>query len=105
MRILFTGSEVECSLERWYAEHLKEDGVEVSLFPAQSIFYAYYGSSLKNKLLFKAGLSSIHREIDSKLRAEVQRLRPDVVWIFKGMEIYPESLRWIREKGIQLINK
>jgi hypothetical protein len=85
-------------------EHLKKDGVEAGLFPAQSIFYTYYGKSLKNKLLFKAGLSSIYRRIDVLLREEVEQFRPDVIWIFKGMEIMPSFLSWAREKNIMTVN-
>lgn len=104
MKILFTGSDAECSLERWYAEHLKEDGIDVRLFPAQSIFYQYYGASLKNKLLYKAGLSSIYRRINELLNEEVDRFRPDVIWIFKGMEIMPSFLARVKEKGIRVVN-
>jgi hypothetical protein len=104
MRILFVGSDVDCSLERWYAEHLKEEGCAVKLFPAQTIFYNYYGRSLINKLVFKAGISSIYKEIDCSLREEVNRFRPEVVWIFKGMEISPSFLLWLKEQGIRSVN-
>jgi spore maturation protein CgeB len=104
MEILFVGSEADCSLERWYAVHLKEAGVEVELFPTQSIFFEYYRKSLVNKLIFKAGLSSIYQRMDRMLREAVNSFKPDIVWIFKGMEVYPSFLSWLKGKGIRSVN-
>lgn len=104
MKILFVGSQDDCSLEKWYAAHLQEQGIETKLFPAQTIFYDYYRHSLANKLLFKSGLSRIYTHIERELTAEVLRFKPDVVWIFKGMEIYPSFLSWLREQKIRLVN-
>jgi len=104
MKILFVGSEADCSLERWYAVHLKEAGVEVELFPIQSIFFEYYRKSLVNKLIFKTGLSSIYQRMDRMLREAVNSFKPDIVWIFKGMEVYPSFLSWLKEQGIRSVN-
>ena len=104
MKIIFVGSEADCSLERWYAVHLKEAGVIVKLFPAQSMFYSYYRQSIINKLAFKAGISSIYKRIERQLRKEVEQFRPEVVWIFKGMEISPSFLVWLRSQGIRSVN-
>jgi hypothetical protein len=43
-------------------------------------------------------------EFNARVISEVANGRPDVVWIFKGMEVYPETLRSLREQGIMLVN-
>jgi len=83
--------------------HLAEEGVSVELFAAQNLFYSY-NDSLINKVKLRAGIAGIYKSINEKLRARILDLRPDVVWIFKGMEIMPETIGWMREKGILVVN-
>jgi spore maturation protein CgeB len=104
LRILLVGSDKVWSLERIYLKHLEELGVEVRLFAAQNIFYEYYGSGLINKLLFRTGFSSIYKKINQSLFQEVDNFSPDWILVFKGMEILPETLNQLREKGIRLAN-
>jgi spore maturation protein CgeB len=37
-------------------------------------------------------------------RTEVGSFNPDVIWIFKGMEIKPAALNWAKSKGIKLVS-
>jgi hypothetical protein len=46
MKVLVTGSDKVYAIEKLYTRYLKEIGEDVELFPAQSIFYDYYGLSL-----------------------------------------------------------
>jgi spore maturation protein CgeB len=97
------GSDHVWSLERVYLKHLLLQGVTAELYPAQNIFYAY-NSGLANKLKLRAGISGIYRHINSQLRQRVGVFKPDVVWVFKGMEVMPETLEWMKEKGIYIVN-
>ncbi|HEV2353609.1 MAG TPA: glycosyltransferase [Puia sp.] len=104
MKVLIAGSDEVWSLEKYYGKNMGEAGVEVSSFPAQSIFYGYYQKSIIHKLLFKCGLSPVRRMIESQMRQMVEDQRPDIVWVFKGMELAPDLLRWIKGKGVRLVN-
>ncbi|HLI94308.1 MAG TPA: glycosyltransferase [Puia sp.] len=104
MRVLIVGSDEVWSLEKYYGKNLGNAGVGVRSFPAQSIFYGYYHKSIIHKLLFKSGLSPVGRMIETQMRAVVADCQPDIVWIFKGMELSPDLLRWIKGKGIRLVN-
>lgn len=104
MKVLIVGSDEVYSIEHFYLEYLREAGVDVSKLPAQSIFYAWYQSGIVHKLLFKAGLSSIYKHINQLFRRAVEELRPDIIWVFKGMEIFPASLEWAHRRGIKLVN-
>ena len=104
MRLMIVGSDKVYAIENFYARYLPENGVEICHFAAQSIFYDYYQRNLFHKLLFKAGLSGILKAVNRQFREKVVAFRPDIIWIFKGMEIFPSSIRWAREQHIKLVN-
>jgi spore maturation protein CgeB len=104
MKLLLVGSDHVWSLEKIYHRYLVELSVEVELFPAQNYFYEYYQQSLLHKLIYRAGLSTIISSINKKLKEKVSQFQPDAIWVFKGMELLPETLKWIREQKIFLIN-
>jgi spore maturation protein CgeB len=104
MKLLIVGSDKNFAIENFYVKYLREFGVDVSVFAAQTVFSDYYQHSLLNKVLFKAGLSHIYKRINTVLKERISLVRPDIVWVFKGMEVYPETLKWISRKGIKLVN-
>ncbi|HVU57442.1 MAG TPA: glycosyltransferase [Puia sp.] len=104
MKILIVGSDKVYSIENFYVRHMRQAGADVRNFPAQRFFYDHYQKSIVNKIIFRAGLSGILRRINAALLKEVEAFRPSVVWVFKGMEIYPSTLEKIRQRGIKLVN-
>lgn len=103
MKILMVGSNKVWAIENIYQEELKQMA-NVQLFNAHGVFHDYYYTSLFNKVSFRLGNRSILKIINEELLIVVNRFRPDVLWIFKGMEIFPEILMTIKEKGILLVN-
>ena len=101
---MIVGSDKVYAIENFYVRYLPESGPEVAQFPAQSLFYDYYQKNIVHKLLFKAGLSRILVSVNRQFRARVTAFRPDIIWVFKGMEIFPASLRWARDQQIKLVN-
>jgi hypothetical protein len=104
MKILIVGSDNVYSIENFYLQHIGEAGLQTDLFPAQRYFYGYYQKNILNKLLYRAGLSRILQGINRSLLESVELLQPSVVWVFKGMEIFPATLKKIKERGIKLVN-
>ncbi|MGN6605071.1 MAG: CgeB family protein [Ginsengibacter sp.] len=104
MKLLITGSDKVYAIENFYVKYLKRAGVEVFHFPAQSLFYDYYQRGIFNKLAYRSGLSSILNKINEKFKKQVEEFKPDLIWVFKGMEFFPETLQWAKEKGVFLIN-
>src|ERR1700760_2255269 len=104
MKILVVGSDKVYAIENLYVRHLRAIGEEVIHFPAQSVFYDHYNKSILNKILFKAGISGIYKEINRQLIDVIGTSKPDIIWIFKGMEIFPDTLQWVRSRGIKLAN-
>jgi spore maturation protein CgeB len=104
MKIVIVGSDKIYAIENFFVKYLKNMGVEITHFPAQTFFYDYYQAGLFNKLIFRAGVSNILHEINKHLKKKIEETRPDIVWIFKGMEVFPETVKWIRDQGIKLVN-
>ena len=102
--ILLVGSDQVWSLERIYLKYLRQAGVPVELFAAQNLLYAYHEHSLVNKVKLKLGFSAIYQTINRQLLDAVEEYKPGIIWVFKGMEIWPQTLEWIRSKGIRLVN-
>ncbi|WP_315819859.1 hypothetical protein [Paraflavitalea speifideaquila] len=46
----------------------------------------------------------ITQKINQQFKQKVKAFKPDIIWVFKGMEILPSSLEWARKQSIKLIN-
>jgi spore maturation protein CgeB len=103
-RVLIVGSDHDAAIERYYSKHFAEEGVENYLFAAQGIFFSYYNASIINKVSFKLGFSKIYKRINEELLKKVAEMKPDVMLVFKGMEIFASTLKTIKETGIRLVN-
>jgi spore maturation protein CgeB len=104
MRILIVGSDEMYAIENFYKKYFLLEGAETTIFTAQNYFYEYYQHSLLNKLIYKSGFSRIISQINDRFIETTESFRPDVVWIFKGMEIIPASLQWVKQQKILLVN-
>lgn len=101
--ILLVGSDSNWAIERQYVKYLS-DHCNVSFFNARGDFLNYYYKNYFNRIIFKLGLSSIISRINKGLIKKVESEKLDAVLVFKGMEIYPETLRIIKSHGIKLFN-
>jgi spore maturation protein CgeB len=105
MKILIVGSLGEYAIERFYFKYLSmKDGVQTKVFEAPLMFQEYYNSSLLNKILFRAGNKRIYNDINVQLKQCISHFKPDVILVFKGMEIFPSTLNWASKQKIMLIN-
>lgn len=104
MRILILGSDEEWSIERYYMAYLREfKGVFVELYPLQNMFSEYYRRNLLNKVLYRAGLSDILQKINTLVLDRVRRYQPEIIWVFKGMELLPSTIEEIKEINPKVI--
>jgi spore maturation protein CgeB len=103
-KILIVGSEQVWSIEKIYLKYLTELGVETELFAAQNCFFNYYKENLINKIFFRLGISSIFKKINTLLFEKAKQYQPDVIWIFKGMEIFPKTIDQLKLYGFKVAN-
>lgn len=103
MKILLVGSDKVYAIENNFVKYLSQLA-ETRLFPAQTIFYDHYNHDIFNKISYRLGISPILRKINHRLKEEILAFRPDIIWAFKGMEIFPSTWEWVREQKILLVN-
>lgn len=101
---MLVGSDKVFAIENFYIKYLRTGGHTVIHYPAQSLFYDYLQKSLFNKSLFRLGYRKIYRNINKELKEKIIQNNPDILFVFKGMEIFPETLICAKKRGIKLVN-
>ena len=104
MKILIIGGGQPHSLESYYEKALSAIGTTVEILPIYDIFYQYYTKNIFNKIKHRLHLSSIYKRLNQTILEKVATYRPDIVWVFKGMEVLPSTLKILRAKEIKLAN-
>ena len=104
MKILLIGSNYSWSIERIYKRELETLGNEVELLDVQNQFYDYYYKSPFHKLFYRIGISGILSKINKGVLSQVSSKHYELIWVFKGMELFPDTLRGLKLKTKKLIN-
>ena len=102
--ILILGSNHPAALELIYSSELTRLGIRNKILGIQNIFLVYYTKSVLNKIIYRLGISNIESAIQNIIMAEVSEFDPKTLLVFKGMEIQPKTLQWVKSKGIQVVN-
>ena len=103
MRLLLCGSSKIFAIENVYRKYLEEAGEEVAIYPSNDLFFDYLRKPWK-KILHKLRISNIEKSINSSLIELVQTTTPDVVWVFKGMELWADTIKQIKILKVVVIN-
>jgi spore maturation protein CgeB len=104
MKILIIGSDFNWSIERIYKRELLQLGHEVTHVPVQNWHYDFYYKSTMHKVLVRLGLTRLHTKIQKRLLAELNGQFFDLIWVFKGMELTPQTLQTLKKQTTRLIN-
>jgi len=102
-KILIIGSDSNYAIERHYEKYLNEN-FDITLFSAQELFLKYYKHSVFNKIKFRLGISDIYDEINKMILTLSSKLKPDIVFVFKGMEVLPATLAALKANEVLLVN-
>lgn len=95
-RILLVGSDKEYAIENNYREAFPHKYV-VKIHPIQRFFEDQYSASLCNKILFKLNKNNFLKPFNYELIKAVEEFKPDVVLVFKGMTVFPETIIAIKK--------
>ena len=106
MKLLVVGADSTYAIERFYLKYWKENsfGIEIDFFASQNLFYEYYHKRILNKILFKLGISSIYKKINQLLIERIDLFAPGIIFVFKGMEVFPTTLLYAKKRGVKLVN-
>jgi spore maturation protein CgeB len=100
VRLLIAGSTAPWALEHHYIKHLSPLGLTLEVFDSAN----FVNYTILDRALVRLGNLSPYRRANEGLLQKVEAFKPDVVWIFKGVEYQPETLRKIKSRGVKLVN-
>ena len=103
MKILLIGANNKWAIERYYVNYLTKMGVDIYHFPVQDIIFQYHSKNLFNKFLFKSKINTGYKKVNKQFIKIAHEYKPDVIWVFKGMEILPATLDILR-KNFKIVN-
>ena len=103
MKILLVGSNFSYAIERYFVRYLTEMGVEINQYTAPDIVFNYHSKNLFNKVLFRTKINTGYKPVNRELVKIAHEYKPDVIWVFKGMELFPETLATLN-KDFRLAN-
>lgn len=104
MRVLIAGSIKEYAIERYYIRYLKEWGAEIFYFASADSVSGFRTKNVWTRILFRTGIYRGYEPVNRELIKMAGDLKPDIIWIFKGMEIYPSTLIHLKEGHFKLVN-
>lgn len=99
MKILLAGSARHMAVEWHFIRPLEALGVEVHQFPAHDMIHEFHSRGLINKVLLKTGWF-MYPKVNKKILQLAREVNPDVIWIFKGMEFYPSTIKKLSEQFV-----
>jgi spore maturation protein CgeB len=106
MKLLIIGASESWSLETFYLKYLKEiPDLQVDILSTSEFGKKHYRKLIDRVLirLFRSK-TPYYDKLNKHILSETIKYAPDVVMVFKGMEIYPETLKAIKSSGIFLTN-
>jgi spore maturation protein CgeB len=99
--VLIVGSTAIWALETYYCKHLNESGIPTTIFNCSQFFNS---SSIIFKLRNRLGDLNVYLTANKELINYCNKKRPSIVWVFKGVELFPETLDQLKTLGIILVN-
>jgi len=101
MKILMSHSKNASLLAPQYFEAFRSMGIIVEGF-----FHMDYIPKLTiaGRIIHRIYPQLWWNEINDKLLYHASVFKPDIILIFKGMEIYPSTFKTLRDRGIKLVN-
>lgn len=105
MKVLIIGSDDKFAIENYYFNHLKKlTDVDIELFPVNKFKIPYFPIAYKLENKIFPNNNTFFRNINKYIINHVLTQKPEIIIVFKGMEIFPETLKTIKTNGIKLVN-
>ncbi len=103
MRVLVVGISNSFAIEPIYVRYLKAKLESIELFDMDK--FKFQKNSISGKVGNRIFKKYLYRKINNSLIDKIKLFKPDIVWIFKGIEIQPETLIKIKKiSNVKLIN-
>lgn len=104
MKVLIVGGQQIWAIENYYQRYMSQEGAFVEIFPIHDLFYQKIRNNIFYRVVNRLGYTAIYHSVNQQLKEKINSFCPNIVWVFKGMEVQVETLEWIKSKNIKLVN-
>ncbi len=102
--ILILGAFNPGALENFYKRGFEKCGITVDTYGIADQYYAILNKSIFNKVVNKISPDIYYRGINEELLRFLHKKWYDVILVFKGMELFPETVRQLKNHTVLTAN-
>ncbi len=105
MKIVIIGSDEVYAMEHFFVQHLSAfPDTEVRLLAMTKWINEHISIFHKIERRLFPNYNTLYRGLNQFIIQQIELEKPDVILVFKGMEIFPKTLNYLRQKNILLTN-
>lgn len=106
MKILLIGSNEVYAIENFFKKHIQSspEVEEVKLLAVNEYIRKYLNLFHKIERRLSPSINFLYTKLNCYIIRQVESFQPDAILVFKGMELYPSTIKNFRTKGILLAN-
>lgn len=97
MKVLLLGAFEKGALENYYVEGLQKEGLPVVTYDIATPYYLQIEQSLFNKVVNKVYPAVFYKPINDDLQQFIVGKKYDVILVFKGLTLFPETIISLKE--------
>lgn len=94
--MLLIGSFGSGAIENIYLFNFQCLGWQVESFDIQTPFFQKLNSSVKNRIINRFSIKPLIQDINKEVLAFAKKVKPDFIFIFKGMELVPQTVEELK---------
>lgn len=102
--ILIIGAFGPGAMENYYLHGLRQCGVTVTTYDIATDYYAVITSSAFNKIVNKIAPDYLLKPLNEKLQQYLINKQFEVILVFKGMQLFPETIHYLKQHTKLLTN-
>ena len=102
--ILIIGSVCKGAIENFFSKGFELQGAKVTTYAIADNYSAAISKSVVNRAINKVSPGIFYRPLNRQLLSFLKRKTFDVILVFKGMELLPETVRELKEHARVLAN-
>ena len=102
--VLILGSSAPGALENFYTRGFEKCGIAVETYSTTDQYYALLNKGISNRILNKVSPDSLYRPINDGLIRYIANKQFDVILVFKGMELFPETIVQLKQHAVLTAN-
>jgi spore maturation protein CgeB len=102
--ILILGAFNPGAIENFYKQGFEKFGITVDTYGIADQYYAFLNKGLYNKVINKLSPDFFYAKINKALLGFIDKKHYDVILVFKGMELFPETVKQLKDHAILTAN-